>query len=80
MPKRPGIPKPVPGATPFSITRQMTGPPFGHSLESAELRHKLLLEMASHGDVAAGPPAGSKPPVSIPRRRTGKARGRKHKA
>ena len=52
MPKRPG--KPEPNLTPFSIASQVTGPPFAHSLDHAELRKKLMLEMAQR----SGPKSG----------------------
>ena len=75
MPKRPRHPVPV--ATPFSISSQFTGPPFGYSLESAELRRKLLEEIGHSAEPAAGGPkaAGSKAAKSS--RRGAKTRSRK---
>lgn len=61
MPKPPGSPDLT--TTAFSIARQQTGPPFSQTLEAAELRRKLMLEIEwqkSQKPIAA-PSAPTKP-------------------
>jgi hypothetical protein len=54
MPKRPGKPEVI--ITPFSIVNQVTGPPFAHSLDIAELRKKLMKEMGGRGGLKSDEP------------------------
>ncbi|MBL9214253.1 MAG: hypothetical protein JNG83_02135 [Opitutaceae bacterium] len=68
MPKRPRQPEVTPPA--FSIARQFTGPPFSHTLASAELRRKLMLEMELP---RTPPPVAPVPPPRRRRQRKGKA-------
>jgi hypothetical protein len=53
--------------TPFSIARQFTGPPFSVSLESAELRSRLMLELARQGDAGPAVPGETNAKPAKPR-------------
>ena len=79
MPKRPG--KPAVNLTPFSIASQVTGPPFAHSLDKAELRQQLTQVMGRRdllkdATLSAGPPEGElSVPAAIAAKRRKKAKG-----
>ena len=60
MPKR--LRSPAVGATPFSIARQFTGPPFSQTLQDTALRIHLMEELAQTETANADQP----PPKASP--------------
>ena len=69
MPKR--LRSPAIGATPFSIARQFTGPPFSQTLQDTALRIHLMQELAQSEAANADQPQPKVPPASA-RNKTGK--------
>jgi len=64
-----------PSTTPFSIAQQFTGPPFSFTLQSAQLRLKLMEEMAkskAEEPVAPKPAAKTKRGTTLSKGKPGK--------